>query len=122
MRLFTHNFLQCHVKGCTQNNFPLSLSEVELEKRETELNAEFIQTFLHKLEWEALLKSISQLGLQVSLPEEKPEELSEEMIETLHTVLFEHYLKNGKMTCEGCGHIYPIKDGIPNMLLADDEV
>lgn len=59
----------------------------------------------------------------MTLPEEKPEEpISEELAQTLHTILFETYLKNGLMTCEGCGHVYPIRDGIPNMLLAEDEV
>jgi len=63
------------------------------------------------------------LGLEFDLPEEKPEApLSEEMAQTLHSILFEQYLKNGKMTCQGCGHIYAVKDGIPNMLLAEDEV
>jgi multifunctional methyltransferase subunit TRM112 len=61
--------------------------------------------------------------LDVTLPEVKPEEpLEEELLHKLHSVLFEHYLKSGKMTCPGCGHLFPIKDGIPNMLLVEDEV
>lgn len=61
MRLFTHNFLQCHAKGCTQNNFPLTISQAELDRRETELNVEFINSFLHKIEWEALLTTAKQV-------------------------------------------------------------
>lgn len=61
MRLFTHNFLQCHVKGCDSDNYPLALSETELDRRETELNVEFIQSFLHKIEWSALLKAVQQV-------------------------------------------------------------
>lgn len=34
----------------------------------------------------------------------------------------QHSVKDGKMTCRNCGHIYVIKDGIPNMLLSEDEI
>ena len=30
MRLITHNLLQCHVKSCTSDNFPLQFQDVEL--------------------------------------------------------------------------------------------
>jgi multifunctional methyltransferase subunit TRM112 len=123
MRLFTHNFLQCHAKGCTQDNFPLPITEAKLERRETELNHDFINSFLHKIEWEALLKTVQQLGMEVQLPSEKPDgPVSEEIAQQLHTILFETYVKDGLMTCQGCGHVYAIRDGIPNMLLAEDEV
>lgn len=26
------------------------------------------------------------------------------------------HVEEGKMTCRGCGHIYPIQNGIPNMV------
>lgn len=62
MRLFTHNFLQCHVKGCTTNNFPLPLSEVELESRESEYNEQFMRNYLCKLDWPALLQTITSVS------------------------------------------------------------
>lgn len=34
----------------------------------------------------------------------------------------EHYVVTGSMTCASCGHVYPIKQGIPNMLLHEDEL
>lgn len=58
MRLFTHNVLQCHAKGCDQNNFPLAITDAELEVRETEMNPDFINNFLHRLEWDALRKTV----------------------------------------------------------------
>lgn len=61
MRLFTHNFLQCHAKGCTSDNFPLSIADAEIEKRETELNMEFLESFLHKIEWDALRTTVQQV-------------------------------------------------------------
>lgn len=58
MRLFTHNFLQCHVKNCTSDNFPLAISDAEIEVRESEYNAEFMQGYLAKLDYPALLETV----------------------------------------------------------------
>lgn len=55
MRLITHNMLQCHVKGCNANNFPLELQEVVLEQEEAELNEDFLRNMMGKLEYEALV-------------------------------------------------------------------
>jgi hypothetical protein len=43
------------VENCTKDNFPLVFSEVELVIREAPENLEFIQRFLPKLEWNALV-------------------------------------------------------------------
>lgn len=61
MRLFTHNFLQCHVKGCTNNNFPLTLSETEIVQREAEFNGDFMQAYLCKLDYAALLDTANEV-------------------------------------------------------------
>lgn len=55
MRLITHNMLQCHVKGCNANNFPLELQEVVLEQEEAEMNEDFLRNMLTKIEYEALV-------------------------------------------------------------------
>jgi len=31
-------------------------------------------------------------------------------------------ITSGRMVCQGCNHVYPIRDGIPNMLLTESEV
>lgn len=62
MRLFTHNFLQCHVKGCTSNNFPLSLSETEIAQREAEFSSDFMKAYMCKLDYVALLATINEVG------------------------------------------------------------
>jgi multifunctional methyltransferase subunit TRM112 len=61
MRLITHNMLQCHAKGCNSNNFPLQLSNVEIEIQETDFNPMFIRNMLPKLEWNALVKTALQV-------------------------------------------------------------
>ncbi|WVO13230.1 hypothetical protein L204_100843 [Cryptococcus depauperatus] len=123
VRLITHNMLTCHAKGCNKDNFPLVFSEVELVERPALLNPDFILRFLPKLEWPALVDTARSLG-NTDLPETMPEleAFSEEQIQALHHVLFEMHVEEGNMTCRGCGHVYPISNGIPNMLLAEHEV
>jgi multifunctional methyltransferase subunit TRM112 len=61
MRLITHNMLQCHVKNCNDNNFPLRLEEVEVELVEADFQADFLRNILGKLEWEAFVNTAVQV-------------------------------------------------------------
>ncbi|KAJ3040549.1 hypothetical protein HDV00_010729 [Rhizophlyctis rosea] len=112
--------LQCHAKGCTSNNFPLRIEEAELEAAEADFNEDFMRRMTSRLEWGALVQTAGSLG--IALPETLPEEPDEEFLKKLHNVIMETRVKEGRMVCNGCGHVYPIKDGIPNMLLQDNEV
>lgn len=61
MRLFTHNLLQCHVKGCTKDNYPLSLTDVEIEELDSDFNEEFIRNYLPKLDYPAILETVKMV-------------------------------------------------------------
>ncbi|KAF9363198.1 hypothetical protein BGX34_004662 [Mortierella sp. NVP85] len=123
MRLITHNMLQCHVKGCNANNFPLELQEVVLEQEDAELNEDFLRNMLGKLEYDALVSTCQKLDihdLPLTMPADAQENL--EFLQTLHHVILETHIKSGNMVCPNCHHSYSIRDGIPNMLLAEHEV
>lgn len=126
MRLLVHNFLQCHVKNCPKS-YPLSLEVTEWSNDApvSEYNRAAAIRFLPKIEWPCLLDAARQLGIPeaAGLPAEKPDEhASDQVLTDMMMVLVGRQVKNGKMTCPGCGHIYPIKDAIPNMLLNEDEI
>uniref|UniRef100_V5GM64 Uncharacterized protein n=2 Tax=Kalmanozyma brasiliensis (strain GHG001) TaxID=1365824 RepID=V5GM64_KALBG len=127
MRLLTHNLLACHAKACqtTSNNFPLLLKDVQLELIEAEQNDTFIKGFLPKLDWPALVKTARSLG-DTSLPDQGPDASQpledEALIKLLHHVLLEIHVVEGQMICPNCQHIYQIRSGIPNMLLAEHEI
>ncbi|KAF4622634.1 hypothetical protein D9613_009276 [Agrocybe pediades] len=121
VRLITHNLLACHAKDCNTNNFPLQFKDVQLEIREADFNPEFLKGFMPKIEWKALVETAIQLG-DTSLPLEQPEMLDEEFLKNLHHVLLEIHVEEGSMTCPNCKHVYPISNGIPNMLLAEHEI
>lgn len=61
MRLITHNMLQCHVKDCNTNNFPLRFEDAEVELIEAEYNPTFLINMLPKLDWEALINTAVQV-------------------------------------------------------------
>ncbi|RHZ61864.1 hypothetical protein Glove_345g47 [Diversispora epigaea] len=120
MRLVTHNMLQCHVRGCNVNNYPLQLSEVEIEIQETEFNSQFLRSMIRKLEWSALINSAREIGI-TTLPEVLPDDFDEDFLRNIHRVLLETHIQQGKMTCPNCNHVYLVRDGIPNMLLNESE-
>jgi len=117
--------LQCHSRECRTTSgsasFPLQLAEIELDTVETEFNPDFLRHFLPKIQWEAAYSAAIQIGND-SLPKEMPEELDDDFLLNLHEVLLQTDVKAGKMKCNGCGHVYPITDGIPNMLLQETEI
>lgn len=61
MRLFTHNFLQCHVKGCNGDNYPLPITEAEIEEKESEFNGEFLRGFLTRIDYTVLLNAVQEV-------------------------------------------------------------
>ncbi|KAJ7671616.1 hypothetical protein DFH06DRAFT_1037425, partial [Mycena polygramma] len=121
VRLITHNLLACHVKGCTSNNFPLELKDVQVVLRESEFNPDFLRGFMPKLDWPALIGAGRQLG-DTSLPDQPPEMLDDDFLKSLHHVLFEIHVEEGLMICPNCKHNYAVSNGIANMLLAEHEI
>ncbi|WFD39515.1 uncharacterized protein MJAP1_002493 [Malassezia japonica] len=124
MRLLTHNLLACHAKGCgsSSNNFPLQLRNVQLELIEAEYNDVFLRGFLPKLDWNALVTTAQQTSLPEQEPDFTKEGPSDEMLQALHHILLELHIAEGEMVCPKCAHVYPIRSGIPNMLLAEHEI
>ncbi|KAH8990551.1 Trm112p-domain-containing protein [Lactarius akahatsu] len=110
VRLITHNLLACHAKGCTTNNYPLKFSNVKLALREADFNPDFLRGFLPRIEWDALVQASRERCSTTDL------------LKQLHHVLLETHIDEGSMTCPNCGHVYPISNGIPNMLLAEHEI
>jgi len=88
-------------------------------------NPQFLINVLPRVDWPALVKTAVDLG-NTSLPQEKPENLTPEnddqVLRQLHSILLETDVSEGKMICRNCGHVYFIKESIPNMLLAPHEI
>lgn len=62
MRLFTHNFLQCHVRSCTKDNFPLKFEQdAEVQIKTAEYNADFLALQMCKIDYSALLDGLKEV-------------------------------------------------------------
>jgi multifunctional methyltransferase subunit TRM112 len=106
-------------ENCTKDNYPLVFQDAAVEIRPAEPNLGFIERFLPKLEWSALVSTARALGndtLPDQMPEDKEQLRSEAFLMALHRVLMETHVEEGKMVCRGCGHVYQISSGIPNMV------
>jgi len=131
MRLISHNLLSCHAKSCSPpTNFPLLFKNcTKVEIHQTEFNPNFLRSFLSKLDWSALWSATRSLGVE-DLSSTAPQlpahgDLNDDQIQqlkSLHHALLEIHVQDGTMVCPSCGHVFTIKDGIPNMLLHEDEV
>ncbi|KAL6934887.1 related to Multifunctional methyltransferase subunit TRM112 [Hanseniaspora guilliermondii] len=135
MKLLTTNFIKCSVKACdaSVSSFPLKYDnqcEIELNYEEDESIIEksyqFLVGILDKIDWNALLKVCADLGNN-DLPPNKPVLTQDSLLslndneklilKQLFNLLINTEIVNGSMKCDSCGHVYMIKNGIPNLLL-----
>ncbi|KAG7392283.1 hypothetical protein PHYPSEUDO_001387 [Phytophthora pseudosyringae] len=125
MRLITHNLLMCNKKG-VENGYPLVIEAEEVKVVACDFQAAFVRKMLTKLDWSAFLAGARSLKLADGLPETLPSAedgaMDDETLRKIHHALLEVHVKQGKLVCPESGRAFPILDGIPNMLLNEDEV
>ncbi|GAX26934.1 multifunctional methyltransferase subunit TRM112 [Fistulifera solaris] len=127
MRLLTHNYLQSNVKG-TEEGYPLGIVPETVEIEKSPVDRELLLSILPKLNYDAVHQAVAQLRLHCStlpkLPSTLPENISndENLVNDLYFVLFDVHVKNGCLVCPATQRKFPIKDGIPNMILHEDEI
>ena len=126
MKILTTNFLTCAVKSCksSPSSFPLHFKDASLLSQEIDYNPTFIRNILPRINYAALQTTATELSLQTLLPEqsvfesaEEGKEVDDETLKTLHKLLLETMVQEGKLVCRNCGFEYPIKEGVGNFLL-----
>jgi multifunctional methyltransferase subunit TRM112 len=119
--------LICIVKGCT-DNFPLSIHADKIEQTDEfkaeEFNPDFVRSLVDRIDYPALIRALGQLKLEHLLPPTASDvDLNnDDVARELHRLLLDIHLSEGFLCCEKCGRKYPVNQGIPNMLLREDEV
>jgi multifunctional methyltransferase subunit TRM112 len=76
-----------------------------------------------RVDYSVLKAAAEQMGV-TGLPDELTDELLEDVdvLQKLHHSLLEVHLEEGALICPETGRRFPVSQGIPNMLLNDDEV
>ena len=121
MRLISLNTLCCRVKGCPGGEASLDFEASKIEETQKEYNPTATRKLTAMMDW-ALLESLAKKLGVIGFPAHKPADLSEDLLKTIHRLLFEADILDGKLWCKSCQRAYPIVDGIPNLILDDKEI
>lgn len=89
-----------------------------------DFNPDFVAKVIPKLDWAVLWNAAESIGQLEGLPKELIEnyENDHDFLKKAHHVLLEVDIINGELICPETGRKFPINNGIPNMLLNEDEV
>ncbi|CAJ0571392.1 unnamed protein product, partial [Mesorhabditis spiculigera] len=122
MKLLTHNFLSSRFLKNVSSGYPLILRAAVKEEREVDFEPEFVQNIVPKLDYGALVAAADAIG-EEGLPKELPEgwQEKEDVLKKLHHLLVRIEVIEGELECPESHRVFPIKDGIPNMLCQEDE-
>ncbi|XP_063244883.1 multifunctional methyltransferase subunit TRM112-like protein [Bacillus rossius redtenbacheri] len=124
MKLLTHNMLtsKC-MKGVTVG-YPLGIVAKDVKVSETEFNSDFLVRIIPKLDWNTLWTAADSIGYAAELPKTIVEnyESNEDFLKKVHHILLEVDVVTGDLVCPESGRKFPINEGIPNMLLNEDEL
>ncbi len=131
MKLLTHNMLSSKGLKGVKVGFPLRIVARDVKVREVDFNPDFVARLLPKLDWAEVCRaaeSLDQLGdlrpddLERMGGQEGGYQHDQDFLKRAHHVLLEVEVINGELVCPETGRSFPIADGIPNMLLNEDEV
>lgn len=125
MRLLTHNLLMCNRKQCP-GGYPLKIQLAEgpeaTAQEESEMQTQLLLSLLRKLDWNALVQTAAELGLDLPPTVCESDKSDENFLKALQAAVLDFHILEGKLVCPACKREYPVSKGIPNMLLQDDEV
>ena len=126
MKAITHNLLMCNIKKCIEgdNNYPFIIIGKEVINKECEFNIEATKKLYERQDKKALNQFCKDLNLfkydfmniNDNLKKEK------EFWQYVHKILNETIIISGLLKCPNCQREFPIKNGIVDMVLRDDEM
>ncbi|XP_014668737.1 PREDICTED: multifunctional methyltransferase subunit TRM112-like protein [Priapulus caudatus] len=124
MKLLTHNMLTSKFMKGVVKGYPLGIVASEVKEVAVDYNPDFVCRMIPKLEWGSLCSAADSIGKLGDLPKELPEniESNQDFLKKVHHLLMEVEVISGNLICPETGRKFPINNGIPNMLLNEDEV
>ena len=116
--------LKCNIRG-VDNGYPLKIEAHQTEEVESEFDIDRVKKILERVKFSALKAGARDLNISdLDSIDEITEGMydDEDIMKRIHHVLFEVHVQDGYLICPQTGRKFPIKNGIPNMLLNEDEV
>nr|CAH7737782.1 unnamed protein product [Callosobruchus chinensis] len=123
MKLLTHNMLTSKCMKGVSVGYPLGIKALDIRIVEVDFNPEFVAKMIPKIDWVVLRGAAEGLG-KTELPKEVIDnyENDQDFLKKVHHILLEVDVIDGELVCPETGRKFPINNGIPNMLLNEDEV
>lgn len=110
-------------QGVSGSGYPLRIIAEKVEKKESEFNDAFIRKHLERLDYGVLRAAAEAIGEGEGLPEAAPAaDAPDDVLRRLHALLLDVEVMEGALECPETGRRFPIANGIPNMLVNEDEV
>ena len=123
--------LKCNIKGI-EKGYPLRIEAEEVTEVEADnpFDVEFMRGLLRKVNMIALRSAANNLEIDTIEAFKSPKAdidldsllNDESALQKIHHLLFEINVEKGKLICPESGRVFVVSDGIPNMLLHEDEV
>ena len=126
MKAITHNILMCNIKKCAKgdNNYPFIIIPKEIINKECAFDLEFTRNLYERQDKKALNQFCKDLNLTkydfTNISDDIKKE--KEFWEYVHKILNETLINEGCLKCPNCQREFPIKNGIVDMVLRDDEM
>ncbi|XP_059475666.1 multifunctional methyltransferase subunit TRM112-like protein [Neocloeon triangulifer] len=126
MKLLTHNMLSSRcIKGVSVG-YPLKILAKNVKLINCDFDSEFTVRIIQKLDWNALWEAAESIGhigdVPRNLSDVEEYEKNDEFLKKVHHIVLEVEVIEGELECPETGRKFPIEDGVPNMLLNEDEV
>ena len=126
MKAITHNVLMCNTKKCsgTDKNYPLKVKATDVQNREVEFDLERTKKLFNKQDKKGLNQYCKDLNISKYdfTTVDDATKNQKEFWEHVNHILNETIVNEGVLICPNCNREYPIKNGIINMVLQDDEM
>ena len=126
MKAVTHNVLMCNNKKCsgTDKNYPFIIKASNIINKNVEFEIEKVQKKFNRQDKRALNQFCKGLNLYKYDLTNVDDNLNNnfEFWNYIHHILNETLVNEGILICPNCGKEYPIKNGIINLNLSDDEL
>ena len=126
MKAITHNILMCNIKKCAEgdNNYPFIIIPKEIINKECAFDLEFTKNLYERQDKKALNQFCKDLKLFkydfTNINDDIKNE--KDFWPYVHKILNETLINEGCLKCPNCQREFPIKIGIVDMVLRDDEM